>query len=67
MEKILIDTKEFGQVILDFIGSDEFNKLIDNCENGNADFKRGAIWGMAMASMKSFTECSQYVLDVKGD
>ena len=31
MEKILIDTKEFGQVILDFIGSDEFNKLIDNC------------------------------------
>ena len=45
MEKILIDTKEFGQVILDFIGSDEFNKLIDNCENGNADFKRGAIWG----------------------
>ena len=67
MEKILIDTKEFGQVILDFIGSDEFNKLIDNCQNGNADFKRGAIWGMAMASIKGLAECSQYVLDVKGE
>lgn len=42
MEKILIETKELCQLILDFIGSDEFNKLIDNCENGNADFKRGA-------------------------
>ena len=49
MEKILIDTKEFCRLILDFVGSDEFNKLIDNCENGNADFKLGAMWGMAMA------------------
>lgn len=67
MEKILIDTKEFCRLILDFVGSDEFNKLIDNCENGNADFKRGAMWGMAMASMKSFTECQQYIMKVEGD
>ena len=67
MEKTLIDTKEFGRVILDFIGSDEFNDLINSCENGNVDFKRGAMWGMAMASMKSFTECQQYIMKVEGD
>lgn len=68
MEKTLIDTKEFGRSILNFIGSDEFNDLIGNCENGNADFKRGAMWGMAMASMKAFAEGTQYyVWEVKDD
>lgn len=67
MEKVLIDTKEFGRVILDFIGSDEFNDLITNCEDGNADFKRGAMWGMAMASIKAFTECTQYSVLVTKD
>lgn len=67
MEKILVDVNELSNVLLNFIGSDEFDKLINNCEHGNSDFKHGAVWGMAMASIKASTKCTQYVLNVKGD
>lgn len=67
MEKILVDVNELSNVLLNFVGSDEFDKLINNCKHENSDFKQGVVWGMAMASIKASTKCTQNVLNVKGD
>ena len=53
---ILIDQKEFQQKVLDFIGSDEMNKMIDNTVfKDNPECKNAIVHGMCIASMLTST------------
>lgn len=50
--KILIDPSEFQQKVLDYIGSDELDKMIDNTVfKNNPECKSAITHGMAIASM----------------
>lgn len=60
--KILIDPSEFQQKILDYIGSDELGKIIDNTVfKDNSECKNAIIHGMVIASMLTSRCKSVYV------
>lgn len=49
-DKLFIELNEVGDTALKLIGSKELEKLFENCENANQDFRQGAMWGMAILS-----------------
>lgn len=50
--RIVVDTKEFQQKILDYIGSDKIDEMIINSVFANSsECKSAAIYGMTIASM----------------
>ena len=58
--KILIDPTEFQSLVLDYINSDEFNKIIDTSVFiGDPTCKSAIIHGMTIASMLT-CRCSRY-------
>ena len=60
--KKLIDPTEFQQKVLDYIGSDELNKMIDSTVfKGNSECKNAIVHGMVIASMSTCRCESIYV------
>lgn len=50
--KILIDSTEFQQKVLDYISSCEIDKMIDTTVfKDNQEYKQAIIYGMVIASM----------------
>lgn len=50
--KVLIDTKEFQQNVLDYIKSDKFDKMYDSTVfRNNPDYRPAMVHGMVIASM----------------
>lgn len=62
MPMIMVEMNEVQRVILDWIGSDEFNAAIENTVGaGNGDFISGAMWGAAMAGLVAGTNAHQII------
>lgn len=58
--EILVDRKEFQQKILDYIGSDEMDKMINNTVfKDKPECKNAIIHGMAIAAML-ISQCEYY-------
>ena len=50
--RVLIDSKEFQQKVLDYIGSEEIDKVIRTTSfDGKPECKSAIIYGMCLASM----------------
>ena len=66
--KILIETKEFQQKILDCVLTDEINRIFESTyfasKENASDYKAAMIHGMIMASLLT-SSCETYV--VEGD
>lgn len=59
---VLIDIEKAGQAVLDFIGSDQYKKIVD-CQGSSVE---GAfISGLSMAYCIMNTTCDKYVADDK--
>lgn len=66
-EKILIDQEEFQQKILNYISSDELDKMIDNTVfKDKPECKSAIIHGMVFVSILT-CKCSHYWLKDDGD
>lgn len=65
--KVLIDSTEFQQKVLDYIGSDEFDKMVDatvfKCDN---QCKLAIIHGMSVASMLT-SQCEPFCIKSEND
>ena len=65
--KILIETKEFHQKILDCVLTDEINRMFESTyfasKENSSDCKAAMIHGMVMASLLA-SSCESYVIDV---
>lgn len=60
--KILIDSTEFQQKVLDYISSCEIDKMIDTTVfKDNQEYKQAIIYGMVIASMLT-SRCTFYEL-----
>lgn len=59
-EKVFIEAYEAFDLVLQWIGSDEFNKQLANCDL-KPGFQNGAVWGAAMATMIINTKATKYV------
>lgn len=63
--KILIDSTEFQQKVLDYISSCEIDKMIDTTVfKDNQEYKQAIIYGMVIASMLT-SRCTFYELTVE--
>lgn len=59
--KYLVDPIEGQKKVLQWLGSDEYNKLFENTScNQSTDFKAGAMWGAAMASIIITTDTTKF-------
>lgn len=61
MSKYLVDPIEGQSKVLEWLGSDEYKKLFEStsCNQSN-EFKAGAMWGAAMASILITTKTNKY-------
>lgn len=63
--KVLIDSTELQQKVLDYISSEEFNKMVDSTVfKDNNQYKLAIIHGMAIASMLT-CRCESYYINFK--
>lgn len=66
--KILIETKEFQQKILDCVLTDEINRMFESTyfstKENSSDYKAAMIHGMIMASLLT-SSCETYVVEGK--
>ena len=64
--KILIETKEFQQKILDCVLTDEINRMFESTyfasKENASDYKTAMIHGMIMASLLT-SSCETYVIE----
>ena len=59
-----INTKEIGNLILDFISSDKLKELFNSAECGQTrEFQNGARWGMAMLMTYLGAEATHFYVD----
>lgn len=63
--KKLIDVNEAGGLILDFISSEEFKKMLDNCAIQSNEFKQGAMFGAVAAFSYASVNATQYIVHAK--
>ena len=62
MPKTMVDPNEVQKVILEWIGSDEFNAAIANTVGAeNKEYIAGAMWGAAMAALVASTRVNQII------
>ena len=65
--KSLIDSIEYQRIVLDYMESDEFNKLVDNSIYKDVPEARMAIiFGMSIASMMT-CKCDQFYVEERKD
>ena len=66
--KELVEPREFQQMVLDFICSEEFDKHLKTCDKyPNADFTAGFMHGLAHASLM-ICKCTPHsVLTIQGE
>lgn len=63
--KVLIDSTELQQKVLDYIASEEFDKMVDSTVfKDNNQCKTAIIHGMAIASMLTCS-CEQFYINFK--
>lgn len=63
--RILIDSEEFQQKVLDYIGSKEIDKMIDSTVfKDNPECKSAIIHGMVIAAMIT-SRCERFYIEEK--
>lgn len=63
--KKFIDANEAGAMILDFISSEEFKKMLDNCAIQSNEFRQGAMFGAVAAFSYVNANATQYIAHAK--
>lgn len=60
-EFVFVKAKDVGNAILEMIGSEKFNQMLQNCDIQTKEFRNGAVFGAAMASTWVSAYCEKFV------
>lgn len=66
-ESYFISMQEAGEVILQWLASDEFKQQLKCCDHLSTDFKQGAMWGAAMAALQINTKPKKYLMPCEAE
>lgn len=63
--KQFIDADEAGKLVLDFISSKDFKKMLDNCAIQSDEFRQGAMFGAVVAFSYISANATSYIAHSK--
>lgn len=57
-----VDTQEFASLIIKFIGSEDYERILDSMHYNTNEFEQGFMQGLAWSSIL-MTQCAKYFIN----